>query len=125
MVLLARLALFLGLPLRALLKWSVIKVFVLFLEETTVAGGRFSGTMVTSCVSIYVEDFWEYFFVEEMKGFCFGRVLGFMRAEWGQEKGAKIVKSSDSNRRKQREWTSESVDILSCVQVYGVPNANG
>ena len=45
------------LPLRALLKWSVIKVFVLFLEETTVAGGRFSGTMVTSCVSIYVEDF--------------------------------------------------------------------
>ena len=50
-----RLDLFLGLTLCTLLKLSVIKVFVLFVVETTVAGGRFSCAMMTSCECLFVE----------------------------------------------------------------------
>jgi hypothetical protein len=56
MISLARLALFLGLPLRALLKWSVIKVLFSFLAASTVAGGRFSGAMAMSFEFFLLED---------------------------------------------------------------------
>ena len=57
MISLAILDIFLGISFRTFLKWSVIKALLLFLVEITVAGGHFSGNVVTRCEYLFVESF--------------------------------------------------------------------
>ena len=75
-------------------------------------------------VNVFMLNTLESVFVEEMRIFCFGRVLVFMRAEWWREKVVKIVEMSDSDRQEQWERTAERAALLSCIQKkwtkYGV-----